>query len=133
MKTAKVTTVHGSKEWTGDKGTVYYCNLALDNGDEINIGKKSVAKVGDEITYELTGTDDGQQRFKKAKAVQPPNAGGGFKGQPKDLDAILYQTCLKGAIEIHGKAMNIPDPTTISTYAMALARLAKTNIELLKK
>lgn len=135
MKTAKATTVHGTKEWTGDKGTFYYCNVTLDNGDEINIGKKAPIKEGDELTYELTGGDDGQQRFKKAKAVQPQQqgGGGGFKGQPKDQDAILYQTCLKCATEIHaGKSMQMPTAEELSAYAFRLAGIAKVNIVLLK-
>lgn len=133
MKTAKITKVHGSKEWAGDKGTIYYCNVTLDNGDEINIGKKSVLKEGDEVTYELTGSDDGHQRFKKAKAVQPENKQGGFKGQPKDQDAILYQTCLKITSELHaGKAMQLPTPEQVSEYAIKLALLSKANIEKLK-
>jgi len=110
MKTAKVTTVHGVKPFNGQNGTTYYCNLTLDNGDEINIGKKKAVVVGDELTYELTGGDEGQQRFKKAKSVNPQfNGGSQSQSAPKqetnwrakDL-AIIHQNALSQANSFYG-------------------------------
>ena len=133
MKTSKVKQVHECKKWNGGKGDVYYCNVTLENSDEINIGKKSELKIGDEITYELTGGDDAQQLFKKAKAVQPEKTTTGFI--PKNEDAILYQTCLKISCDIFVQTKSITDendPAIINDFAMALALRAKSDIKKLK-
>ena len=109
-KTAKITAVHQAKEFKGANGTTYYHNLTLDNGDEINIGKKKVMQVGDSITYELTGGDDGQQRFKKAKSAQAdrPFNSGSFNA-PANSQAnderqimIVRQSSLKASIDLWG-------------------------------
>jgi len=134
MKTGKIKEVHQCKDYTSQHGLMYYMNLTLDNGDEINIGKKKKMEVGEEVNYELTGTDDGQQRFKKAKAVQPMQQGkGGFI--PKDQDAIIYQTCLKCASEILSVRGNLQveiKASEVSEYAFTLAKESKANIEKLK-
>lgn len=98
MKTSKIKTVHSAKEYAGKNGVTIYHNLTMENGDEINIGKKKTCVVGDELTYELTGDDDGQQRFKKAKSVQPENNfKAGYKSEPKDQGIITYLSCLSSA------------------------------------
>jgi hypothetical protein len=70
MKTSKITAVKNIKPWTGANGTTLYHQLELENGDKIELGKKTEQKVGWEVTYEITG-DLGQQEFTKAKAVKP--------------------------------------------------------------
>jgi hypothetical protein len=70
MNTSKIKEVVSVKPFTNSFGTTQYHCLIMDNGDEINIGKKDIQKVGWELTYELTGGDDSQQRFKKAKAAK---------------------------------------------------------------
>ena len=135
MKTAKITAVHQCKEFNGQHGLMYYLNLTLDNGDEINIGKKKKMEVGEEITYELTGGDDGQQRFKKAKSVQKENTFKGGNFQPKDQDSIIYQTCLKSATELFCNRGNPAIEITakmLSDYTFDLAKQSKANIEKLK-
>ncbi len=109
MITSKIKEVQSTKPYNGQNGTTYYSNLVMDNGDEINIGKKNQVKIGDELTYELTGGDEGQQRFKKAKSVNPkfmqPN--NNFQNEKKaevspdvwrkkDI-AIIYQNALSQA------------------------------------
>lgn len=72
--TAKIKRVVNVKEYTNSHGTTHYHNLEMDNGDKINIGKKKVQEVGNELTYEIVGDkkQDGtyQQEFPKAKSVQ---------------------------------------------------------------
>ena len=70
MKTSKIKTIAECKPWTGEKGTVYYHNLAMENGDKINIGKKKELSVGEELHYEIIG-DIGQHEYTKAKSVNP--------------------------------------------------------------
>jgi len=76
MTTSKIKEINHIKPWNGDKGTIYYHNLVMENGDKINIGKAKEQQIGWELTYEITG--DTQQEFRKAKAVQPE---GGFDQQ----------------------------------------------------
>lgn len=137
MKTSKIKTVHSAKPFTNAHGTTIYHTLTMENGDEINIGKKKELSVGVELTYELTGGDDGQQRFKKAKSVQkideskPIN----FYNDPEKQDSILYQCCLKIASDIFVQTKSVTDenePSRINDFALALAQRAKHDIKLLK-
>jgi len=70
------------KEWTGEKGTVFYHDLKLDNGDHGQIGTKDRLPdriaVGQELTYTIEETSYGN----KIKAVSQ-SGGGGFKGKPQ--------------------------------------------------
>ena len=74
MRTSKIQEI---KEIVGDgekwRG-VYYHTLIMDNGDKINIGKKSKQEVGTEMHYEV---EESGQEYKKAKAVNPD-----FQDQP---------------------------------------------------
>lgn len=70
MKTGKITEIKQVKEWNGGNGVVYYHQLVMDNGDKIEIGKKSQLSIGDELNYEITDTS-GQHEFSKAKNVNP--------------------------------------------------------------
>lgn len=74
IRTSKIKSIDSIKTWESSKGTIYYHNLELENGDKINIGKKSECKIGWEITYSLTGKDDGQQEFKSAKSELRDNS-----------------------------------------------------------
>lgn len=136
MKTSKIKEVHSCKPFTGQNGTTYYHNLTMENGDEINIGKKKEQSVGEELTYELTGGDDGQQRFKKAKSVNPQQQQtGGGKFQGADQDAILFQVALKGTCDLMAKAAlgGVPNEEDVANYALKLAQLSKANIQKLKQ
>lgn len=83
-KTAKITRTVFKNEWKGDKGSVFYHEIELDNGDKGQIGTKEhlPAKLnpGQELTYTIEATERGN----KIKAVQP--AGGGFGGGRKGPD-----------------------------------------------
>lgn len=142
MKTSKVKEVFGEpKPYTNSNGTTYYHNLIMENGDEINIGKKKQLSVGDELTYELTGGDDGQQRFKKAKSVQPQQQNStstvvSKNWEPRDQDSILYQVCLKEAVNItiatSKETFVAASPESICALAYDLASVSKKLIQQLK-
>lgn len=83
-KHAKITRTVFKNEWKGDKGSVFYHEIELDNGDKGQIGTKEhlPAKLnpGQELTYTIEATERGN----KIKAVQA--AGGGFGGGRKGPD-----------------------------------------------
>lgn len=101
MKTAKITSIDSVKQWTGPNGMLYYHKLQMENGDKIDIGKKTEMSVGKEIHYSITGP--GQGGYQKAKSEQPQNntAFTSPNQQPNDdrQKSIVRQSCLKGAIE----------------------------------
>lgn len=76
-KTAKITRTTFKNEWKGDKGSVFYHDIELDNGDKGSIGAKeqmpSKLNPGQTLTYTIEASDKGN----KIKAVQ---ASGGFSG-----------------------------------------------------
>lgn len=73
--TAKVVEILATRKWDGDRGTVYYQTLKMDNGDTGSIGKKTENhfKVGDSITY----TKHQRGEYTDFKEVR---SGGGFGG-----------------------------------------------------
>lgn len=138
MKTSKIDTIHEVKEWNGSNGTVFYHSLIMDNNDKINIGKKSLLQLGNELTYEIIDTS---QEYNKAKSVNPDfqnnnqaskqSSSGGLNVS----DSILYQSQLKAACEIvafdgwDGKD-NMKDKLEhLSNMAYQLSVLAKEKIE----
>lgn len=96
MKTSKVKEIKKVSEYNGQNGLTYYHNLIMENGDKLNIGKKSKLNTGDELTYELTGGSDDQQEYKKAKSVKPQFTPGG-NYQPKDTNVITMLSCISSA------------------------------------
>mgnify|MGYP000194533268 CR=1 FL=1 len=103
MTTSKVKRVESIKEWgQGDRLTMYH-NLEMENGDKINIGKKSKLEVGSELNYEIFDTS---QEFNKAKNVNPEFQQGGQQQAPrqnndKTSDQILWSVCLKEATALY--------------------------------
>ena len=75
MKTSNIKTVSQPKEWKSEKGTFYFFDIHLENGDTGNIGSKesnpSFLQVGQELTYEITSTERGN----KIKRVQEKKQG----------------------------------------------------------
>lgn len=90
-KTAKITRTVFKNEWKGDKGSVFYHEIELDNGDKGQIGTKehlpTKLNPGQELTYTIESTERGN----KIKAVQPAGGGGfgGRKGGPDPKAQIV--------------------------------------------
>jgi hypothetical protein len=82
-KKAKITRTTFKQEWKGDKGSVFYHDIELDNGDKGSIGAKeqmpSKLNPGQELTY----TIEAGQHGNKIKAVAAAGGGGGFGGGRK--------------------------------------------------
>jgi hypothetical protein len=77
-KTSTVQEVGTINRWDGPKGTVFYHNILLENGDRGSIGKKAegAIKIGDKLTYTIEFDDRGN----KIKEVREPFNGGAAKG-----------------------------------------------------
>lgn len=121
MKTKKIIKIHSvSPKKEGYPNRFY--NLEMDNGDKINILKRDGLTEGKTITYELTGEDDGQQEFKKAKNVQNPQQ----QSNSFDPDLSLQQTCLHvtGAI-LSSLSMSVPSEKQVAEYAKNLFKELK--------
>ncbi len=111
MKTSKIKTVVNSKEWSNNGKTIIYHNLEMENGDKINIGKVKLQLVGWELTYEIT--EQGQQEFNKAKAVQKEQQAY-TQNKPTTTtktvdvqDLIVKQSSLKASVEFCNKECTV--------------------------
>lgn len=137
MKTSKVKSVENVKEWSNGNGTVYYHNLVMENGDKINLGKKSQLSAGVELNYEIVD-QDGTSEFHKAKTVNPEQGNfnqsyGNNKGSDnKDLQ-ILFSVCLKAATDLYSShSMQIPNAQELVSYAEELTKSSLKSLEDLK-
>lgn len=99
MITSKITEIKEVKPYTNEYGTTFYHNLVMDNGDKINIGKKSECKVGWELTYEIIG--DEQQEYRKAKAVQKEQGNYTPKPSTDNLKGIKIGHAITNAVNLH--------------------------------
>ena len=111
MKTSKIKTVVNSKEWSNNGKTIIYHNLEMENGDKINIGKVKLQQVGWELTYQIT--EQGQQEFNKAKAVQKEQQAY-TQNKPTTTtktvdvqDLIVKQSSLKASVEFCNKECTV--------------------------
>lgn len=123
MKTSKITEVVETKNWDGPNGTIIYHQLKMENGDKIEIGKKTNLNVGDEIHYEIKDTS---QEYNKSKSVNPewkdkPIGGGSFKG--KSNNASFALSYAKDIFVAHGALGTTtgmtPDDVTLYITGMA--------------
>lgn len=151
--TSKIKEVLNVNEWTGQNGTVIYHDLVMENGDKINIGKKSLQKIGWSLDYELTD-EVGQHEFTKAKSVQPDQSAPGHTTQLNtptpappaqngervftDTDkSIIYQVCLKGAVEVAVAQYDVQfdetkiTPKTLNDMALDMTLIALANMKTL--
>lgn len=106
--TSKIKEVVRTKDYTGAHGTIIYHDLVMENGDKIQLGKKTSQKVGYELYYEII--DEGHE-YNKAKAIKPEEVNGGqATSQPSKsgLDvqrAIIAQNALTNSVNYHSSTM----------------------------
>ena len=106
--TSKIKEVVRTKDYTGAHGTIIYHDLVMENGDKIQLGKKTSQKVGYELSYEII--DEGHE-YNKAKAIKPEEVNGGqATSQPSKsgLDvqrAIIAQNALTNSVNYHSSTM----------------------------
>jgi len=144
-KVGKIKTVNdGLNSWEKD-GTTYYPHIYHMEDESVFIANhKSLNpfKAGDEVEYQITGQDNkGNNKGSVGKVQDQKFSNGGGNSQPQktytdNSDAILYQVCLKGAIDVHsssGNGLVLPTEEALNAYAFNLARIAKENIKNLKQ
>jgi hypothetical protein len=105
MKKSKVATIINVKPWNGQNGTVYYHDLLMENGDRINIGKKSELAINEELEYEIIETkEQAKGEFLKAKTPKkdfPANKGGNsYSKDPITQFYIIAQSCQDRAVKV---------------------------------
>ena len=106
--TSKIKEVVRTKNYTGAHGTIIYHDLVMENDDKIQLGKKTLQKVGYELYYEII--DEGHE-YNKAKAIKPEEVNGGqATSQPSKsgLDvqrAIIAQNALTNSVNYHSSTM----------------------------
>lgn len=149
MKTSKIKEVKGINEFQNEYGTTYYHDLEMENGDKINIGKKSECQVGWELDYMIIG-DEGQQEYVKAKSVQKENTSTnttsdntGYKKPDQNgvQDDILYSVVIKGVMDHFTKHFdkdykdheNLFSSDNINKLTLEIAKGAKLGINALKQ
>lgn len=105
-KKAKITRTTFKNEWKGDKGSVFYHEIELDNGDKGEIGAKeqlpSKLNPGEELTYTIEAGKYGN----KIKAVAPTGggfAGGGRKGPEPKTQIIGFAMSYSKDLIVAGK------------------------------
>lgn len=103
--TSKIKEVVRTKDYTGAHGTIFYHDLVMENGDKIQLGKKTLQNVGYELSYEIT--DEGHE-YNKAKSIKPEEVNGGQiqsnQSSKPGLDvqrAIIAQNALTNAVNYH--------------------------------
>ena len=106
--TSKIKEVVRTKDYAGTHGTIIYHDLLMENGDKIQLGKKTLQKVGYELSYEIV--DEGHE-YNKAKSIKPEEVSGGqATSQPSKsgLDvqrAIIAQNALTNSVNYHSSTM----------------------------
>lgn len=106
--TAKIKEVVRTKDYTGNHGTTIYHDLIMDNGDKINIGKKTLQKVGWELSYEIVDEQSGE--FMKSKSIKPEEVNGQSNYTPSSSglnvqNLIVAQSCISSACVLHQQSM----------------------------
>jgi len=114
FKQSKIKEVHNVGEPYGQYQTIYH-KLLMENGDKIDIGKKSVQQVGWNLEYKIT---EDSHEYMKAKALNKeereqlnasapaqtpgdPQQRAPFTQDPDKARSIEMQTCLKEANLYH--------------------------------
>jgi len=90
IKTSKITDITGTRKWEGERGTVYYFDLIMENGDVGSIGKKSAdaLKIGQELRYTAEPGKNGKLNFKEQREYMNGSYRGGFGGGRASLQAM---------------------------------------------
>lgn len=119
MTTTKIKSVEVGKPWSNANGTFYPHTYELEDGQTVVANHKENGKfsVGEEVEYEVTGTD--KVGNTKAKVSKPQQSGGGFSrggGYKPDTVGITVGACLNLAVSMYN-AGKFDDLAKIKTTA----------------
>jgi len=121
------------KSWDGANGTVYFHTLELEDGKEIQLGKKTdnAFTIGQEIDYE-SYMKDGKEKFKEVREQFTP--GGSREEDPYRQMMILAQSSTHRAVELINAGLLLKDgkPYGLSQMESLIGRLMDIQIKLAK-
>ena len=134
---AKIKNIPLVKSWDGTNGTVYFHTLELEDGKEIQLGKKTdnAFKIGQEIDYE-SYMKDGKEKFKELTDYKAGIGGGGSrKEDPYKQMLILAQSSTHRAVELvnAGLLLSNGQPYVMGNMEGLIARLMDIQIKLAKE
>lgn len=122
--------VESIKPWGEGQKKTFYHNLVMENGDKINIGKKTELAAGAELSYEIV--EVGQQEYCKAKTYNPDFNQNGGAPRPSNNQIATKQSstspnasfCLAYAKDVyvaHGGESPSNEIKDVSGYITGLA------------
>lgn len=117
IKTSKIKEVVSTKDYKNNYGVTIYHKLVMENGDKIEIGKKSIQKVGWELTYEITDPlfeYNKAQSSQKQELAQVNGVAKTYITNSNDNDLkqrmIIAQSSLSSAVEFYkGQTLDVAD------------------------
>ena len=130
----KVKSVQSNGTWDSQHGTMYKFEYTMEDNTVINALHKSATPFnsGDDVEYIITKTNEYGNSGKVMKPQQnvytPNQSSNQNKGSVND--SILYQVCLKGAIDFMVANANASQftPEAVNETALEMAKIAKENI-----
>lgn len=108
-KKSTPTKIDFKREWSGDKGTVYYFSIEFANGDKGDFSSNKKDQDKFKLNIETDYTIETKQRGQYTDTIiaKPQTGGGGFKGRPFDIEfekaknhAIIRQSSLAAAVNL---------------------------------
>lgn len=126
MTQSKIKYIHQIKEWKGEKWTVFYFSLEMENGDKWTIWKMKhdAFKVWDTLHYEIE-TKDGRNKFKEIKENKQKQ---GFWKRDYHKDAVWFAMSYAKDLVVAGKKeMNDLEHIADSIYARMIKKYNSTS------
>lgn len=102
MKTAKITHVTGNGHYDSNYGRLYKFEYTFDDGVTLSANHKTENcpfKNGDEVEYEIKGSNDYGSYGKVSKPSEQPNSFQAKKSDPNVQRYIVKQSSLERAME----------------------------------
>jgi hypothetical protein len=129
MKTSKVKAVQANGTWDSPNGILYKFEYQMEDDQIVNAMHKTAEgffKVGQEVEYEITKPEYNSGKVRKPEQGFQKGSDGGNVSK-----GILYQVCLKGAMDYylsHDGGMYFTSEN-VNSLALEIAIKAKQNIE----
>lgn len=118
-----ITQIQPNGTWNSQYGLMYQFEVQFDDGKSINVNAKTEEppyKVGDKVSYEITGSNKYGSKGKIQKADfdgSPQKSFGGQSSTQKD-ELIARQTCIKASAELYAQRSDWSVSQVIATAQM---------------
>lgn len=105
-KESKVKEIKKIRPWTGERGTVYYFTLEMENGDKGEIGKQTEQslKVGSLLKYTIETGKKGQSVFKEVREGK----GWAQASKPAQSNAVTALQCAEDLAAAYVSKCDVP-------------------------